>query len=323
MSEIVPIVGTHVRKINNFTTTLKKWCGQIHTAQIFLSSPRRYYESRTFDPEDLNEARKLLEEYDLPLFIHAAYLYNLHGTVSVDGEKYKINRRRSINAVKNELDMCVGLGAEGAVIHTAAAKIGCQAACSRVADSINLILTENSNFTNLVAEMLEITTNEVKKRRCLILENCAGQGSQLGKDLDELKMLIDGVREDLRDQVTVCLDTCHLFAAGCYDLRKVEEVERLFREADEKLGNHLHVIHLNDSKIKFGGHTDRHHHIKHGEVWKDNEEPLKLLIKLATERYIPLILEAPDDKKDEDKIDEDKIDEDKIDELAWLLNFKI
>ena len=197
------------------------------------------------------------------------------------------------------MDLCVALGAEGAVIHTASAVCGLTEALPRISNSIERILTEDTSLTEIVGKMLGLTTDEVKKHRCLILENCAGEGNKIGRTIEEMSILINSVKSELRNQVTVCLDTCHLYAAGAYDLSIIDEVKKMFNDIDTFLPNKVHVIHLNDSKMCLGKKKDRHSNIRRGEIWKHSEDALVELIRQAAHRNIPLILESPEDESED------------------------
>ena len=122
-----------------------------------------------------------------------------------------------------------------------------------------------------------------------VIENTAGQGTNLGWRFEHLAEIIDQVED--KSRVGVCIDTCHTFAAG-YDLSSFSACESTFAEFDRVVGMHyLKAMHINDSKIALGGKVDRHHSLGQGEIgWHCFEYIAK------DERFngIPLILETID-----------------------------
>jgi deoxyribonuclease-4 len=122
-----------------------------------------------------------------------------------------------------------------------------------------------------------------------VIENTAGQGSNLGWQFEHLAEIIDQVEDKTR--VGVCLDTCHTFTAG-YDLRTKQACDETFAEFDRIVGMHyLRAMHLNDSKVDFASRVDRHHSLGQGKIGWDCFEYIA-----KDERFnsIPLILETID-----------------------------
>ncbi len=146
-------------------------------------------------------------------------------------------------------------------------------ALARIAESIDIALAETEGVT-------------------AVIENTAGQGSNLGYSFEQLARIIELVRE--RDRVGVCLDTAHAFAAG-YDLRKPETYDRTFTAFNKIVGfQYLRGVHLNDSKVDFGSRVDRHAPIGKGKL---GLEPFRLLMNDARFDGIPLILETPESER--------------------------
>ncbi len=123
-----------------------------------------------------------------------------------------------------------------------------------------------------------------------VIENTAGQGSNLGWRFEHLAAIIEGVED--RSRVGVCFDTCHAFAAG-YDLRTRSACEATFRAFDDKVGmGYLMGVHLNDAKKPLGSRVDRHHSLGMGEIgW----EAFRYIMSDDRFNDIPLILETIDD----------------------------
>lgn len=139
----------------------------------------------------------------------------------------------------------------------------------------------------MIIEMLNKVLSE-DQETIVLLETMAGKGTEIGRNFDELKAIIDGVK--LKDKIGVCWDTCHLYDAG-YDL--VNDLEGVINEFDEKIGlDKLHAIHINDSKNHFKSHKDRHELIGKGSIGLELFEKLINHPKLS---HLPFYLETPND----------------------------
>ncbi|MFZ4438768.1 MAG: deoxyribonuclease IV [Syntrophales bacterium] len=155
----------------------------------------------------------------------------------------------------------------------------------------HLRLSSEEEALARIAESIDITLAETEGVTAVI-ENTAGQGSNLGYSFEQLARIIELVRE--RDRVGVCLDTAHAFAAG-YDLRTPETYDRTFTAFNRIVGfQYLRGIHLNDSKVDFGSRVDRHAPIGKGKL---GMEPFRLLMNDARFDGIPLILETPESEQ--------------------------
>ena len=320
--EQFPVVGVHIpllnkdlyNSINEFIKSPSEIFRRIKSpeilkigaAQIFISSPSTW-EVPKFSIEDLKKSRKLLIDNDFFLVIHASYLYNLHGVKDINNPKFNTNFERTIKNLSIDLDIGVALDI-GVVVHVNSASPAIEECSVRIAKCIDESLTRQSPYTYEISKMLGIGLDEVKKRRKIVLENSAGEGSKRGKNIYELKTILGKVRDDLNCQVFICIDTCHLFAAGDYNISKKEEVVRFFKDFDTEIGNKkLHVIHLNDSLTPFGSHIDRHANICCGHIWSNisskgifkkdlkHFEALKTLIDECINRDVPMIMETPGD----------------------------
>ena len=141
---------------------------------------------------------------------------------------------------------------------------------------------------NLIAKAINITL-EKTENVTLVIENTAGQGSNLGYKFEHLAFLIDKTED--KSRIGVCLDTCHLFASG-YDLRTEETYLKTMQEFDKIIGfKYLKGMHLNDSKAKFASRVDRHHSLGKGEI---GIKLFKLIMQDERLNNIPLILETID-----------------------------
>lgn len=141
---------------------------------------------------------------------------------------------------------------------------------SRIAESINITLGK---------------TNGV----CAVIENTAGQGSNVGNKFEEIRYIIDRIED--KQRVGVCIDTCHSFAAG-YDLSTPAACESTFKAFDEVIGlKYLRAMHLNDAKKPLSSHVDRHESIGSGTI---GEDAFKWIMENPAFDGIPFILETPE-----------------------------
>lgn len=149
-------------------------------------------------------------------------------------------------------------------------QISVDACLNRIAESINMTLDKTSNVV-------------------AVIENTAGQGSNLGFQFEHLAAIIDQVED--KSRVGVCIDTCHAFAAG-YDLRSEQACEETFSQFEKIVGfQYLRAMHLNDAKSEFASHVDRHHSLGKGNI---GEAAFKYIMRDARIDEIPLILETID-----------------------------
>ncbi|HIF9247652.1 TPA: deoxyribonuclease IV [Photobacterium damselae] len=196
---------------------------------------------------------------------HDSYLINLG---SPDAEKLEKSR----NAFIDEMDRCQQLGLHLLNFHPGShlKKISESDCLALIAESINMA---HQAVPNVVA----------------VIENTAGQGSNLGWRFEHLAEIIAQVEDKTR--VGVCIDTCHTFAAG-YDLRTEQATEQTFAEFDQIVGMpYLRGMHLNDSKGKLGSHLDRHNSLGVGEIGWDC---FRYLMQDPRFDNIPLVLETID-----------------------------
>lgn len=194
---------------------------------------------------------------------HDSYLINLGAP-----EDDKLEKSRA--AFIDEMKRCHLLGLTLLNFHPGShlKKISEQDCLSRIAESINLA-------HKAVPEVIAV------------IENTAGQGTNLGWRFEHLAQIIDQVED--KSRVGVCIDTCHTFAAG-YDLRDFDACDATFAEFDRIVGMHyLRAMHINDSKVALGGKVDRHHSLGKGEIGWDCFEYIS---KDPRFDDIPLILET-------------------------------
>jgi deoxyribonuclease-4 len=199
---------------------------------------------------------------------HDSYLINLGHPETDALEKSRL-------AFVDEIRRCQQLGLKYLNFHPGShLRVLSESEClQRIAESINLAHTETDDVI-------------------AVIETTAGQGSNLGYNFSQIAQIIDGVTD--KQRVGVCIDTCHIFAAG-YPLITPEECEATFSEFSEKVGfSYLCAMHLNDSKAALGTRVDRHHSLGHGEM---GLEVFKYIMQDDRFRGVPLVLETIDETK--------------------------
>lgn len=197
---------------------------------------------------------------------HDSYLINL-------GQPDKEKRAKSVEAFTEELRRCEALGLKYLNFHPGShlKLVSVDECLALIAESINQALAETESAI-------------------AVIENTAGQGSNVGNSFEELAGIIELVKD--KNRVGVCIDTCHAFAAG-YDLRSEEEYQKTMNEFARLIGfDFLCGMHLNDAKGELGCRLDRHESIGKGKL---GLEAFRHIMNDPRIDNIPLTLETPDD----------------------------
>ena len=238
-------------------------------AFALFTKNQRQWKAKPLTGENIEKFKKncedagFLPEHILP---HDSYLINL-------GHPEKEGLKKSREAFLDEMQRCEQLGLLMLNFHPGShlKKISGDACLKRIAESINISLNKTRGVTAVV-------------------ENTAGQGTNMGFKFEHLAAIIDEVEDKKR--VGVCLDTCHTFTAG-YDIRTRETFEATMDEFERVVGlKYLRGIHLNDSKPDLGSHVDRHHSIGKGKL---GVEPFRFIMNDSRFEEIPMVLETIDD----------------------------
>ncbi len=235
--------------------------------QIFLKNQRQWT-ARPYADSEVREFRAAWRASGIwVVFAHANYLINL--ATPVDSEW-----RRAVDVFHDELERAEALGLPFVVIHPGSHReAGLAAGIRRVARAIDLLHERTRG-----------------QRVRIVLENTAGGGASIGRSLEELARVIEAVREP--DRVGVCLDTCHLFAAG-YDIRSRAGYRATIAECVRRLGaGRVLAFHLNDAKQPLGSGLDRHEKIGRGHL---GVEPFRWLVNDRRFARVPMALETPKD----------------------------
>jgi deoxyribonuclease-4 len=233
--------------------------------QIFTKSAGQW-RARPLPVEEIERFRQRVAETGIrPVVAHNSYLINL---ATAQPEL----RAQSIAALGEELDRAAALGLDGLVMHPGSYTSG----------------TEGDGL-RLIAEALERLLSERPDGATqILLEHTAGQGTNLGHRFEHLAQIIERVGGTPR--IGVCIDTCHLLAAG-YDIGTTEGYRQTFEMFDRIVGiERLRLFHLNDSKKPCGSRVDRHEHIGKGCL---GLEPFRMLLNDPRFANHPMLLETP------------------------------
>lgn len=261
-----PLLGAHLSIAGGHALA----CARAHEAgctalQIFVKNHRMWRASPlSADAADLfRRARKAAGLSSA--IAHATYLLNL---ASPDPALWA----KSLDGFVDELARCDALGLDALVLHPGAAGApGKEAGISALAKALDEAVARSAG-------------SPVR----ILLETAAGQGGALGSRFDELRSVVDRLRDPSR--IGICLDTCHVFAAG-YDLATPEGYDRTFDAFDRELGlARLEAFHLNDSKKGLGSRVDRHEHIGRGAI---GAGAFKRLMRDPRFRRVPKVIETP------------------------------
>lgn len=241
------------------------------TAFALFTKNQRQWVAKPLTAGEIDAFRKACDTYGYrpeQILPHDSYLINL-------GHPEKEALEKSRAAFLDEMQRCELLGLDRLNFHPGShlQKITEEESLDRIAESINIALDKTRGVT-------------------AVIENTAGQGSNLGFRFEHLRYLIDRVED--KSRVGVCIDTCHAFAAG-YDLRTPEACDATFAELERVVGfNYLKGMHLNDAMKILGSRVDRHTPLGEGMI---GMECFRYIARDKRFDGIPLILETPDEAR--------------------------
>lgn len=233
--------------------------------QVFTKNNARW-DAKPLLPEEIERFAAALKETGVTHPIaHASYLINM-------AAQDDLLRKKSVEAMKVELARANQLGLIGVVVHPGAH--GEQ--------------TDEQGIAHMAAAIDAIHRALPSSQAKLILETTAGQGTCLGHRFEQLQAMIEQAKTG--DRVAICVDTCHLFAAG-YPLADRKDFLATFRQFDELIGlERIVAFHLNDSKKPLGSRVDRHEHIGKGLI---GVEAFGHVVRDKRFRDVPMYLEVP------------------------------
>ena len=241
------------------------------TAFALFTKNQRQWVAKPLTAGEIDAFRKACDTYGYrpeQILPHDSYLINL-------GHPEKEALEKSRAAFLDEMQRCELLGLDRLNFHPGShlQKITEEESLDRIAESINIALDKTRGVT-------------------AVIENTAGQGSNLGFRFEHLRYLIDRVED--KSRVGVCIDTCHAFAAG-YDLRTAEACDATFAELERVVGfGYLKGMHLNDAMKILGSRVDRHMPLGEGMI---GMECFRYIARAKRFDGIPLILETPDETR--------------------------
>lgn len=239
-------------------------------AFALFTKNQRQWVAKPLEQASIDAFKSNCEKYDFHpnhILPHDSYLINL-------GNPEKDPLEKSRNAFIDEMQRCELLGLDRLNFHPGSHlnRVDEETCLRTIAESVNIALDKTSGVI-------------------AVIENTAGQGTNLGYKFEHLRYIIDHVRD--KSRVGVCIDTAHTYAAG-YDLKSVEGYEKTFSDFDSIVGfNFLKGMHMNDSKKDIGTRVDRHHNIGEGFIGKE------VFVRIMNDpRFddMPLILETPNDE---------------------------
>lgn len=237
-----------------------------NTMQIFTKSNRMWKTKSLTDTEIIAFKKNVKEAGLKKIAVHASYLINI---ASNNPETEK----KSVAALIEEIQRCELLDIPYLVLHPGShTGAGIEKGIETIAKNLDVIF-QNTSGSSIIC-----------------LETMAGQGTNLGSTFEQIRDIINATKEN--DRLGVCLDTCHIFAAG-YDITTPKKYEEVIEQFDKIIGlKRLTCIHLNDSKMPLGSNKDRHANLGQGLI------PLKTFECLMNDKrleHVPKHLETPDE----------------------------
>ncbi|PLX48088.1 MAG: deoxyribonuclease IV [Desulfobulbaceae bacterium] len=260
-------LGAHMSVAGGLYLAIERIRRVAGTALQIFSRNQRQWQAKPISTEEAELFGRAWREWgDYPVAVHASYLINLAA------DKPEM-RRKSIKALAAELQRTQALAIPHIILHPGShGGLGSEAGVARVAASLDEAFA-------LVPEAAA---------PMILLETTAGQGTALGSTFEELAAIRAAGKNGRR--LGVCLDTCHIFAAG-YDIGSAQGYEQTMVDFDRIIGlRHLHFIHVNDSKKPLASRVDRHDHIGAGAI---GLKGFRMLMTDARLQQLPKTLETP------------------------------
>jgi len=262
-------VGAHTSAAGGVFNAVKNAQKIGAKAFALFTKNQRQWKAKDLESDVIDKFKKALEESGIEakhILPHDSYLINL-------GHPEIEKRQKSLDAFIDEVQRCELLGLDRLNFHPGS----------------HLKKISEDECLDAIAENMNRTL-DVTKGVSLVLENTAGQGSNLGWKFEHLAHIIDKVED--KSRVGVCIDTCHMFTAG-YDIRTREAYDISMGQFESIVGfKYLKGMHLNDSKPELGSHVDRHDSIGKGKIGVD---AFKFIMNDSRMDDIPLVLETIDE----------------------------
>jgi len=275
-------VGAHVSASGGVQNAVENAVTIGAKAFALFTKNQKRWDAKPFDAKTLDLWFSALEKSGIApkhILPHDSYLINL-------GHPEEEKLQKSRTAFIDELERCEILGLDRLNFHPGSHLVKLSAKEKKDEQRVREVEEE---CLSVIAESINIAldrTNNVKA----VIENTAGQGTNLGYKFEHLAYIIDKVED--KSRVGVCIDTCHMFTAG-YDIRTREAYDKTWKDFDTIVGReYLMGMHLNDSKPALGSRVDRHHSLGEGEIGLD---AFRCIMNDERMDDIPMVLETIDE----------------------------
>ena len=255
-------IGTHISKKKTLFKTLTEFykdpSNKLKPTQIFSGSPKFWRRSKV-DPKDFENTKRYIDDRNLKVFIHSIYLINLSRSTEDFNEK-------AFDCLKYELELGAKVGFKGVVVH-----------CGK-----SLKLAKNEALDNMYNNIIEIYNYGCISNSCpLLIETSAGQGTEVCTQIDEFMDFYSRFTMEQKAKIKICIDTCHVFAAGHDALDYLEKWNERFPES-------IVLVHYNDSKVEKGSKKDRHAYPGEGYIGK---KKMLNIADFCMKNSLPMVIE--------------------------------
>lgn len=261
------LIGSHISAAGGIYKAIERGESIGCTAmQIFSKSNRMWFDKKISDQDATTFRDEAKQSSIKQIIVHAGYLINI-------GSNKEETAKQSTNALLDEVNRCQQLGLKYLVLHPGShTGAGTEACIKQVAANLDHVIEKSDGSV------------------IILLETMAGQGTNIGATFQELAQI--RALSHHKKNIGVCLDTCHIFAAG-YDISTKDSYDKMITDFDAIIGlDHLHAIHLNDSQTALGSRVDRHAPLGEGKI------PLEVFSWIMNDKRftnVAKVLETPSD----------------------------
>ena len=258
-------IGTHISKNKKFYPSLKAFYeendeNKLKPTQLFTGSPK-FWRRPTEDIDDITQTNKYVTDNKLRVFIHSIYLINL----SKSPEEFK---EKALDCLLYDLRIGTKLGFQGVVVH-----------CGK-----SLKLSKETALDNMYNNIMTVYNSGcISNSNPLLIETSSGQGSEVCWEISCFKKFYSRFTKEEKQRIKICIDTCHVFAAGHDPLEYLQEWEMEYP-------NSIVLVHYNDSKEKRGERKDRHAYPGTGYIGKEKMDKIAEWC-LVPDRDYPMVIE--------------------------------
>ena len=255
-------IGTHIKKSKEFYGSLKTFYDDPYNfgkpTQLFTGSPKSWRRP-IINKSDVKKTRKYVTDNNLSVYIHSIYLINLSKSL----EEFK---EKAFECLTYELEIGTMLGFKGVVVH-----------CGK-----SLKLSKEKALDNMYDNVMAIYNSGcISESNPLLIETSAGQGTEVCTTYDCFKSFYDRFTDKQKRKIKICIDTCHVFAAG-------HDSEKYLKDWDKDHPNSIVLVHYNDSKEECGKKKDRHAPPGEGYIGR---EKMDIIAKWCKLKILPMVIE--------------------------------